>query len=252
MGTGRGGVDVDVPPGFLVAGFSDTGRVRTENQDRWLALALPAARGCALIVADGMGGEADGATAAAAAAETAAGVVHDADVGDEALTDAVLAADGAVAAHRMRIGGAMCGTTLVLAVITPGHARIANVGDSRAYLVRGGSATAVTRDHSWVADEMRAGHLGPGSDRHHPRRNIITRAITGQGARPDLYGVEVAPGDMLLLCSDGVWEPLEDDRIAVLMAPDAPVAELAARICTAALDAGSLDNVTAVVCRIEA
>ena len=241
---------VDVGGDIEVAGLTDTGRVRRDNQDRWLAFPSADPGGCVLIVADGMGGEADGGVAATIAVEAAASVLRASPHPATDLDQAVAVADEEVAQHRLRIGSAMCGTTLVIAVATPERFTVANVGDSRAYLVRDGSGTPITVDHSWVADEVRADRLPTGSERRHPRRNLVTRAVTGDGAAPDLFSGELRGNDVLLLCTDGVWEPVEDDRIGEMLSAQAAVTELVAELCTTALDNGGTDNVTAVICRV--
>ena len=246
------GAPVDVGGDIEVAGVTDTGRIRRDNQDRWLAFPLAGSGGCVLIVADGMGGEADGGVAATMAVEAAASVLRDSAHPETDLDPAVALADAAVAQHRLHLDGAMSGTTLVIAVVTPGRFTVANVGDSRAYLVRDGSGTPITFDHSWVADEVRAGRLPAESERHHPRRNVVTRAVTGDGAAPDLFTGELRGDDVLLLCTDGVWEPVDDDRIGEMLSARTEVTDLVAELCTTALDNGGTDNVTAVICRVRA
>jgi protein phosphatase len=141
------------------------------------------------------------------------------------------------------------GTTLVLAVLMGSQAVVANVGDSRAYRIRGGEARPLTQDHSWVGDEVRAGRLGPQEVRHHPRRNMITRAVMGDPIRADHFPVQLLPNDVLMLCSDGLWEPLEDASLGDFFAADAPLERILEWICDAALAAGGTDNVTVVAAR---
>jgi PPM family protein phosphatase len=231
------------------AGATDRGTVRTENQDAWEAISLPGGH-TALILADGMGGHPGGkesaeAAVAAAAASLRAGGDAEASA-DQAIAAASAAANQAVAAVRDEIGGNP-GTTLVLAMVAPsGTATVGNIGDSRAYLIRSGSAEPVTQDHSWVGEQMREGLLEANEGRHHPRRNIITRAVMGDPVEADLFHLTLEPGDALLLCSDGVWEPLTDEMIAELLTEAGLLQPALDRMCQAALDAGSKDNVTAV------
>lgn len=226
-----------------IAGFSDIGPVRMENQDSWRALELGGGR-VALLLADGMGGHkggreaAQGAVDAAVAALEAAGQTPD-------LTAAVAAANDAVRELALRIGGRP-GTTLVAAVIAGEEVTVANVGDSRAYLVAGDTAVRLTEDHSWVAEQVRLGAIAPDELRHHFNRNVITRAVMGETVAPDLFRNRLAAGQTLLLCSDGLWEPLDEDQIASLLAGGEPLARRVERLCLAALDAGGTDNVTAV------
>ena len=231
--------------GVEVAGATDRGTVRTENQDAWGA--TPRAGGVALALADGMGGHAGGRESAEAAIEAA---VYRLAEPDRILEAAVHDANAAVDGVRDLLGGDP-GTTLVLACIDGDRAAIANIGDSRAYLIRGGDPQQLTHDHSWVGDELRAGRLDHTAARHHPRRNIITRAVMGDPVNADVFDVPLERGDLVLLCSDGVWEPLTDEMLAEFLTSDGPLARTLERLCEAALDAGSRDNVTAVAARVQ-
>lgn len=229
-----------------LAAWTDRGTVRKENQDAWAIDVLPGG-GAIIVLADGMGGHADGGAAAILAVSAAADRLAHAERPDTELPAAVGDANRAVLTRRVEIGGGMIGTTLVAAVVRGGRAVVANVGDSRAYLLRGGRSRRLTEDHSWVAEQVRAGLLAEDAERSHPRRNVVTRAITGDPVEADVFAVELEPGDRLLLCSDGVWEPLGDDEIARLAGgPD--VASAPEQTARAALRAGSRDNVTVVVC----
>lgn len=230
-----------------LAAVSDPGPVRSENEDAWLILPLDSQPGFALLLADGMGGHEGGAAAAQAAVES---------VGDrlradslEALGPAVADANAAVGRHRDSIGGQIAGTTLVAAVIQDHQASVVNVGDSRAYVVRSGAATQVTADHSWVAEQVRQGLLEPQEAANHPQRSVLLRALTGEEVAADSYRVELRAGDVLLLCSDGVWEPLGDRKLAEIFSLRQPLDALATRACDMAIDVGSTDNVTVVACR---
>ena len=234
-----------------IAGISDRGPVRTQNQDVWDAYMSPDGTTAVLALADGMGGHKGGLESAEAAVQGAmsvlAGPVPDADA-PAALRRAVGQAGEAVAAVRAEIGGNP-GTTLVLAIVTPSHASIANVGDSRAYLVRGTAVTQLTNDHSWAAGQVRSGALGAEEARHHPKRNLIERAVMGDPVDVDVFEVDAQAGDVLLLCSDGLWEPLTDSALgAVIASPDALGVALT-RACDAALAGGGTDNVTVVAVR---
>ncbi|HEV7677644.1 MAG TPA: protein phosphatase 2C domain-containing protein [Candidatus Dormibacteraeota bacterium] len=229
---------------------SDRGSVRAENQDAFTLTALSGSGGCLLVVADGMGGHPDGRLAATLATVAVRAAVSDADDAARALPGAVASANAAILAHAVPDPrGRSLGTTLVAAVVAGGRATVANVGDSRAYLVRGGQATQVSVDHSWVAEQVRAGILDAEEALRHPRRSRITRALLGLPVEPDLFEVSLRPGDVLLLCTDGLWEALPGERIAALLG-EAPDLEAAvASLVDAALAAGSTDNVTAAMVR---
>jgi protein phosphatase len=241
-------VVADSSGGVEVAGATDRGTVRAENQDAWEV--VPRSRdGYALLLADGMGGHPGGRESAEAAIEAASARLSEPGSADSLLTMAMNDANAAVAGVRDSMGGEP-GTTLVLALVADEHAVIANIGDSRAYLVRRGRAMQVTDDHSWVGEQVREGKLGGNEARHHPRRNIITRAVMGDPVEPDLFPVVLQSGDTLLLCSDGVWEPLSDEMLAELLTAGGPLIRDLQRLCDAALDAGGRDNVTVVAARV--
>jgi PPM family protein phosphatase len=234
-----------------VAAATHIGPVRKENQDAFAATPLLGGDGVALIVADGMGGLPGGLEAAAAAVSAALDVLASAKAEPSTLAAAVAAANRAVGALRSQIGG-QPGTTLTIAAVAGREAVIGHAGDSRAYLVRGAAASVLTSDHSWVGEQVRAGALDPGSERRHPRRNVITRAVMGDELEPQVLSIELKPGDILMLCSDGFWEPLGDDDIAVLMDTPGPLTAVVERAAQAALDAGATDNVTLVALRLRA
>jgi protein phosphatase len=235
---------------FEIAGISDRGPVRHENQDVWDAKVLSDGASAVLALGDGMGGHNGGFEAAEAAVNAAMTALSAAGADDAAamLTRAVEEASRAVAVVRSAIGGNP-GTTLVLALVSGLHALVANVGDSRAYLIRGTAATQLTEDHSWAAGQVRLGALSPEEARHHPRRNFIERAILGDPVSADIFEVDTIAGDVLLLCSDGLWEPLPDATVAALIASPDPLRVALTRACDAAIAGGGTDNVTIVALR---
>lgn len=232
-----------------LAAVSDRGTVRAENQDAWSLVPLEADRGCLLLLADGMGGHAGGREAAELAVRYAADRLRESSDPHEGVGAAGESANAAIAELRRDHGGAVMGTTLVVAAVSAGRATIGNVGDSRAYLLRDGSASQVTEDHSVLAEAIRAGHLesGGGGD---PPRNLLTRALTGDPVDADRFSVELREGDVLLLCCDGAWDPLGGDALADLVRGEEPLEGLLTRACDAALAAGSRDNITLVACRV--
>ncbi len=233
-----------------VAALSDCGPSRAENQDAWAVLPLDPRPGVALLLADGMGGHADGAVAAYLAVHGACNVLRAGRDAHRALADAVGEANEAVARHRASRAGVVAGTTLVAAVVAGVRVSIASVGDSRAYLLREGRPLQLTLDHSWVAEQVRAGHLPPSAVQGHPHRSLLTRALTGDAVEVDVHSTDAREGDVLLLCSDGLWDALPDERLGELVAPSRPLDEVAEALCDAALAAGSVDNVSVALCRV--
>ena len=233
----------------LGAGATACGPVRRENQDAFRIVPMEGV-GIGLILADGMGGHSGGGEAAQAAVAAAADRLAEPDGGGDRLREAVSLANDAVAGVRRLLGGNP-GTTMIAAVVAGGRLSLAHVGDSRAYLLRRGEATQLTSDHSLTGEQVRAGTLAPEAARHDPRRNYVTRALLGDPVEPDFAELALDPDDVVVLCSDGLWEPLADVEIAGLAgAPAAPGAS-SRQLVDAALAAGSTDNVTAVVARLD-
>lgn len=238
---------------------TDTGPVREHNEDSML---IDVENGV-FVVADGMGGHAAGEVASAMASATVhrtlVGAVdpeetrlvrdHDsedpADVLRErlryAMNQASIAIRRASEANPETRG---MGTTLVVLVIDGDHAHLAHVGDSRAYLFRRGRLIRLTRDHTVVQQEIDAGRLTPELARLLPHKHILTQSVGFHGpVEPDTTTRAIEPGDLFVLCSDGMTDPLDDDALEKLMA-GVPVDAMADHLVDAALKAGTEDNVT--------
>lgn len=246
------------PAGALrVAARSDTGRMRMVNQDFAYAGALPGAEGWTLLaVADGVGGHAAGEWASQRAIELLAGTLGQRLSTEEpstAFEAAITATSETVNAEAHRQGSPGAATTLVAGLVRDGQFWWANVGDSRLYLVSGGRPAQVSADHSWVAEQVRQGNISQADAKRHPRRNVVTRTV-GFDARvlADTGGpIPLGPGDIVVLCSDGLHGPVEDDDIARMVLSLDP--ELAAeRLIEMANEAGGPDNITVVIARFDA
>jgi protein phosphatase len=144
------------------------------------------------------------------------------------------------------------GTTLTLAEAgADGMIRLAHVGDSRAYLLRQGSLQQITDDHTVVAEQLAAGHITPADAATHPQRSMLTRVLgISSEIEIDSIDVETAPGDRLLICSDGLTGMVPDQRIAELLSAGTPEEAVWALI-EEANSAGGHDNVTVVVVDVE-
>ncbi len=226
-----------------IAAVSDIGRVRSENQDRFGCVATP--EGVAIALADGLGGGGHGGEAAAAALQAV--LSHFGDGADPEA--AVRAATEAVGRVRATFGGGIVGTTLVAACLTLRSLQVVHVGDSRAYMCDAeGGFRILTRDHSAVADLVVAGELTSEQARRDSRRSMLTRAVTGDPVVPEIVSVDWDGESTLALCSDGIWEAVEDELLGRLWATG-DLARAAAGCCSLALEAGSRDNVTVVLAR---
>ena len=141
------------------------------------------------------------------------------------------------------------GTTLVALALVGGEAFVANVGDSRAYHVRGGTCSQLTTDHSRVGEMLRMRLITPEQAAHHPARSQLTRSLGGEPAvQVDLVNKDLAVGDVFVLCSDGLWDLVSRREIAD--AVGAGPADAAETLIASALDRGAPDNVTVVVVHV--
>jgi protein phosphatase len=230
------------------AGKTDAGRVRRRNEDAFV-------RDPPLfVVADGMGGAQAGEVASRLAA-AAFREFHDADglAPEERLAAIVQEANRRIY-ERARTDSEVSGmgTTVTAALVGDDHVAIGHVGDSRAYRLRDGRLEQLTEDHSLVADLMRSGRLTPEEADAHPQRSVITRALgTDPEVDVDTSAVEAQPGDLFLLCSDGLTTMVSDEEILRLVAEAPTLDEAAARLVMAANSGGGEDNVTVVLFALE-
>lgn len=225
---------------------TEIGNVREHNEDS-LTVLPPL-----FAVADGMGGHEAGEVASEITINTLNDLApQSADA--EALARAVVAANlNVIKAPSQGVGREGMGTTLTAAILEKERLVIAQVGDSRAYLLHNGSLQQLTRDHSLMADMIEAGQLTEAEARVHPNRSVITRAIgSDPHMQPDLYELNVETGDRLLLCSDGICGMIEDHEIASIMRQAPSAQSCADQLVEAALAAGGFDNATAVVVDVE-
>ena len=225
---------------------TEIGNVREHNEDS-LTVLPPL-----FAVADGMGGHEAGEVASEITINTLNDLApQSADA--EALARAVVAANlNVIKAPSQGVGREGMGTTLTAAILEKERLVIAQVGDSRAYLLHNGSLQQLTRDHSLMADMIEAGQLTEVEARVHPNRSVITRAIgSDPHMQPDLYELNVETGDRLLLCSDGICGMIEDHEIASIMRQAPSAQSCADQLVEAALAAGGFDNATAVVVDVE-
>lgn len=221
---------------------TDVGCVREHNEDS-LVVAPPL-----YVVCDGMGGHAAGEVASEIAVDVLAQRAPrtaDAAALGQAVEEANLAI---IKAAREGVGRAGMGCTCTAAILDKERLVIAQVGDSRAYLVHHGRMQQLTRDHSLVTDLIEAGQITPAEARVHPQRSVITRALgSDPRTEPDLFELNVETGDRLLLCSDGLCTMLEDDRIEDILNSAADPQRCAAQLVNEANSLGGYDNTTVIV-----
>ncbi len=221
---------------------TDVGCLRDHNEDS-LVVAPPL-----FAVADGMGGHAAGEVASEIAVTVLAERAPEHPDG-EALAHAVEEANRAVirGVYEGR-GREGMGTTMTAAMLEGERLVIAQVGDSRAYLLHQGKLQQLTRDHSLMADMIEAGQLTPEEARTHPNRSVITRALgSDANLQPDIYEINVETGDRLLVCSDGLSTMLRDEDIERTLCRVQDPQRCASQLVNEAVAAGGHDNVTVIV-----
>ena len=228
---------------------TDAGRVRDSNEDAFVAEPM------VFAVADGMGGHQAGEVASAMAADIVRErLAHGAPSAD-VLVAAVVEANAAIFQTARRNSGQMgMGTTLTaLAVLANGEGEptqlaLANVGDSRIYLLRSGQMVRATVDHSYVQELLATGLISEEDARNHPRRNIVTRALGIEPTvRVDSWLMPMVRGDRFVLCSDGLVDEIDDDAIKALVVAIADPQAAADTLVAEAVAHGGRDNVTVVV-----
>jgi serine/threonine protein phosphatase PrpC len=227
-------------------GASDVGRVRQGNED-----ALLAEHGV-FVVADGMGGHNAGEVASELAVTTLRSALRDSVTSTEQLRELVQQANTTIYTASLDDSTQRgMGTTLTALVMIPGitdRVLVANVGDSRTYVLRDGVLSRITTDHSYVQELVNEGVITADDARKHPQKNIVTRALgIDRYVAVDVFSHDMRTGDRFLLCSDGLVDEVTDIEITSILSNNANAADAANALVTAANDAGGRDNTTVVV-----
>lgn len=232
--------------------MTDTGKRRKLNQDYVYTSENPVGNLPNLfLVADGMGGHNAGDYASRYAVES---IVEEISLSYEKnpvriLKKAIESANAHIREKSLEteeMSG--MGTTLVAASCIGSRLQVANVGDSRLYLIHEQKITQITRDHSLVEEMVRMGGIDRESARNHPDKNIITRAIGAQDTiEIDFFNEELTPGDMVLMCTDGLTNMLEDEEIRMILGGQRDIVEMAERLIEAANQNGGKDNIAVVL-----
>jgi serine/threonine protein phosphatase PrpC len=236
---------------MLTAHRTDIGRIRTLNEDR--VSVQEELNGFTLaIVADGMGGHQAGDIASQMAIETIQGQLQELHTGmsieecEAALKHAIYKANDEVfhrASTELQYQG--MGTTVVLALASEEKVILANIGDSRAYMISDESIKQITEDHSLVTELVKSGQISAEEAHAHPRRNVLTRALgTDQAVTVDIYQIQWNDGDSILLCSDGLSGLLDNERIKGILSNEQNIHRKTDLLIASALEAGGEDNIT--------
>ena len=259
---------------LLHAAQTDVGMIRSGNEDNYAVHVPPpapppplAGRGESsqpgpwglFVVADGMGGHAAGEVASEMAVQTLqrelSGVK---DLGDKAsaerVTEALRTANRTIHDRTItEVDKQGMGTTASVLLLTGHRYLIGQVGDSRVYLLRDGALKQLTKDHSYVQEQVDAGFLTPEQARYHPYSNVITRCVgASPDVQPDIYQGDVRVGDLFLVASDGLTGMVDDRRLQMLLMSRAEPERKVLQLIREANGRGGLDNITAIVVQVAA
>ena len=243
------------------AGITNVGMKRQNNEDNYL---INDGLGV-YVVCDGMGGHAGGEYASQIAVTTVEEVlanIRDENPDVDGATDEQITQEKIK--YAVRLAGKRIyeraqadpefrgmGTTAVILLFRRGMAYLAHVGDSRGYLIRGGEITQRTEDHSWVNEQIKAGLITPETAKHHRFRNIITRSLGFQEeVEIDTQVLRAEPGDLYLLCSDGLSNLVEDAEMGEMLVENS-FQETLHMLVEIACQRGGDDNITAVIARVD-
>jgi len=245
---------------------SDPGLRRTSNEDSYSTRPDVGL----FVVADGMGGHVAGEVASRVAVEAIEAFIEETAGADKNRTwpfpfdpSISLEANRLKAAFRLanrKIAAAIAdsqelrgmATTASAVLFGARSASVGHVGDSRVYVLRDGRLEQITSDHSWVEEQVRAGTMSRTAARQHPWRNVVTRALSG-GEDPEVDVTEVKPkaGERYLLCSDGLFGVVADQRIAEILGEQIALDKICQRLVDAANEAGGPDNITTLILQID-
>ncbi|MBM4194915.1 MAG: Stp1/IreP family PP2C-type Ser/Thr phosphatase [Gemmatimonadetes bacterium] len=240
---------------LAVGARSDVGMVRSGNEDNFFAEA-DELRGV-FIVADGMGGHAAGEVASEMAVQIVARHllplehIRDSNA-DETMTVALRDANRAIYERMLaEVDKQGMGTTASVIIVSGGQYLIGQVGDSRVYVLRDGALRQITKDHSYVQEQVDAGLLTPEQARYHPYSNVITRCVgANESVDVDLFRGEVMPGDVYLVASDGLTGMVDDRRLQQILLARSSPGRIVDALIAEANGRGGLDNITAIVVQV--
>ena len=241
---------------YSAAAATDRGRKRPSNED---AFAYSVEHGV-YLVCDGMGGAAAGEIASSLAVDETLNhlsrrIGSGVETGNlvELAEEAIGIANDAIyqrAERNYKLSG--MGTTLVGLIVDERRTLVFNVGDSRCYLLRNSRLQQLTMDHSLVEEQVRLGRMTHSEALLSPLKNVITRALGTQSrVTPDVFEREAEPGDLFLLCTDGLTRELSDSQIESVLCSDLTLAVRCTKLVEAAMNAGGNDNITCLLVRVD-
>lgn len=237
-----------------ISSATSVGKIRAVNEDSFFVSEIGTHGATLAVVADGMGGHNAGEVASAETVNTLKDLIVETNVPiKELLLQAIQCANNSVykmskktpTLHGM-------GTTVTACVIKGDKVTAAQVGDSRLYLIRDAEITQITKDHSLVEMLLESGEITKEDAKHHPQKNVITRAIgTESSVEADIYEFSLKKDDILLLCSDGLVNMVEDEKILSLITKSDDFDALSDVLVKEAETAGGHDNITVVLIKFD-
>jgi protein phosphatase len=240
---------------MTVAARSDVGMIRSGNEDSFFA--HPTRERGLFIVADGMGGHAAGEVASEMAVQIVARELGDikalhSEVARERMAESIRMANRAIYDRTIAESDKQgMGTTVSVLIVAGARYLLGQVGDSRVYLLRDGALRQLTKDHSYVQEQVDAGLLTPEQARYHPYSNVITRCVgASEEVEPDTFAGELRAGDVFLVASDGLTGMVDDRRLQQLLLSRASAGRVVDALIAEANYRGGLDNITAIVVQI--
>ena len=236
---------------YSAAAVSDRGRKRATNED---AFGYSIEQGV-FLVCDGMGGAAAGEVASSLAVDEMMRVLTDRapDIQTSSLIEQAVSATNNIIYSRAQSNAKLngMGTTLVALVAEERRIQVLNIGDSRCYRLRSGNLEQITQDHSLVDEQVRLGRMSEAEAVRSPLRNVITRALGTQSrVTPDVFDLDAEPGDLFLLCSDGLTREVSDGGIEAILSNANALDEKCIQLVNAANQAGGADNITCLLVRV--
>ncbi len=237
-----------------ISSATSVGKIRAVNEDSFLVSQISSGDATLAVVADGMGGHNAGEVASAETVNTLKDFIVETDIPiKELLLSAIECANNSVykmSKNTPTLHG--MGTTVTACVIKDDKVTAAQVGDSRLYLIRNNEITQITKDHSLVEMLLESGKITQEDAKHHPQKNVITRAVgTDSFVEADIYEFFLKKNDILLLCSDGLVNMVEDEKILSLITESDDFSSLADILVKEAETAGGHDNITVVLIKFD-
>ncbi len=236
-----------------ISSATSVGKIRAVNEDAFFVSPPDESGSLLAVVADGMGGHNAGEVASSEAINVIKDVFpdneHDAK---QMLIEAINSANSTIynmSLDKQTLYG--MGTTITACVISGDKVTAAQVGDSRLYLIRDGMIIQITKDHSLVEMLIDNGSITKEDAKHHPQKNVITRAIgTDKEVSADIYEFSICEGDIILLCSDGLVNMVEDEKILSVITRSKAFEETADKLVKEAENAGGSDNITVILIKL--